>query len=55
MDYKLQLVELGEALPSFGKTDGEAAMRLRTKLKRNKLLEVIQNRNQRYWRSFSSI
>ena len=43
MDYKLQTrVELGEALPSFGKTDGEAAMRLRTKLKRNKLWKLYR-------------
>ena len=42
-DYKLQArVELGEALPSFGKTDGEAAMRLRTKLKRNKLWKLYR-------------
>ena len=43
MDYKLQTrVELGEALPSFGKNDGEAAERLRTKLKRNKLWKLYR-------------
>ena len=42
-DYNLQSrVELGEALPSFGKNDGEAAMRLRTKLKRNKLWNLYR-------------
>ena len=43
MDYKLQTrVELGEALPSLGKTDGEVAMRLRTRLKRNKLWKLYR-------------
>ena len=42
-DYNLQArVEIGEALPSFGKTDGEVAMRLRTRLKRNKLWNLYR-------------
>ena len=42
-DYKLQArIEFGEALPSLGKVDGEAAMRLRTKLKRNKLWNLYR-------------
>ncbi len=43
MDYNLQArIEFGEALPSLGKVDGEAAMRLRTKLKRNKLWNLYR-------------
>ena len=46
MDYKLQTrVEFGEALPSLGTKDGVAAAALRTRLRRNKLWELIQNRN----------
>ena len=47
MDYKLQTrLELGEALPSFGRTDGEVAMTLRTKLKRNKLWNLYRIQTQ---------
>jgi len=43
MDYNLQTrVELGEALPSLGTKDGEAAMALRTRLRRNKLWNLYR-------------
>ena len=43
MDYNLQTrVEFGEALPSLGTKDGEAAMALRTRLKRNKLWNLYR-------------
>ena len=43
MDYNLQTrVEFGEALPSLGTKDGEAAMALRTRLRRNKLWNLYR-------------
>ncbi|MDC3069453.1 site-specific integrase [Prochlorococcus sp. AH-736-D21] len=43
MEYKLQTrVELGEALPTLGSNDGEAAMALRTRLRRNKLWNLYR-------------
>ena len=43
MDYKLQTrVEFGEALPTLGSNDGEAAMALRTRLRRNKLWNLYR-------------
>ena len=43
MDYKLQTrVEFGEALPTLGSNDGEVAMALRTRLRRNKLWNLYR-------------
>jgi len=43
MDYNLQTrVEFGEALPTLGTKDGEAAMALRTRLRRNKLWNLYR-------------
>jgi len=43
MDYKLQTrIEFGEALPTLGSNDGEAAMALRTRLRRNKLWNLYR-------------
>ena len=43
MDYNLQTrVEFGEALPSLGTKDGEVAMALRTRLRRNKLWNLYR-------------
>ena len=43
MDYKLQTrFEFGEALPTLGSNDGEAAMALRTRLRRNKLWNLYR-------------
>ena len=43
MDYNLQTrVEFGQALPSLGTKDGEVAMALRTRLRRNKLWNLYR-------------